>query len=115
MGCSNGKTLEKTKNGNGKFSFPKCSSTFDLESEVFSMVVNDHCHVLLGVENAVQVLDITEKKVSQKFTELTGRVNCMIKLTNGQIVTAGQDKKIQVWDINDCQCKNTFTRHTSMI
>ena len=115
MGCSNGKTVEKQKNGNGKFTFPKCVSTFELDNEVYSMLTVDSSKVLLGMDKEVKTLEIGTKNITPLFAEHTGRVNSMLKLKSGQIATASQDKSIKVWNLSEPQSKMTLTGHTSMI
>ena len=44
-----------------------------------------------------------------------GRINCVIKLSNNKIVTAGQDKTIKVWEIDNKNSLMTLSRHKSMI
>ena len=45
----------------------------------------------------------------------TGYVYALLALKNGDLVSAGLDKAIQIWDTNNWTIKRTLTGHTGMI
>ena len=107
--------MEKEKFKNGKLTFPKCASTFEVDSVVYSMLTIDSSKILMGMDREVKTLDIGTKKITPLFSEHTGRVNSMLRLKSGLIATTSPDKSIKVWDLSESQSKMTLTGHTSMI
>lgn len=113
MGCGQSRTVD----GNGKESkgYPVCRMTIDLTKLVDSMVAFDEKRIILGAKDELQILDYSQKNITPLSTEHKGRINCVIKLSNNEIVTAGQDKTIKVWTIDNKNSLMTLTGHTSMI
>ena len=113
MGCDQGKTI----NGTGKENkgFPVCRMTIDLTKKVDSMTAYDENRIILGARDELQILDCSKKSITKLSTEHKGRINCVIKLSNGEIVTAGQDKTIKVWKIDSSSSLMTLEGHKSMI
>ena len=113
MGCGQSRTVD----GNGKENkgYPVCRMTIDLTKLVDSMVAFDEKRIILGAKDELQILDYSQKNITPLSTEHKGRINCVIKLSNNEIVTAGQDKTIKVWTIDNKNSLMTLTGHTSMI
>ena len=113
MGCDQGKTI----NGTGKENkgFPVCRMTIDLTKKVDSMTAYDENRIILGARDELQILDCSKKSITKLSNEHKGRINCVIKLSNGEIVTAGQDKSIKVWKIDSSSSLMTLEGHKSMI
>ena len=113
MGCSQGQTVEsKGKENKG---FPICKVTINISKLVDSMVDYDENRVILGARDELQILDIKTKVITPLSNEHKGRINGVIKLSNYEIVTAGQDKTIKVWKIDSKNSLMTLTGHKSMI
>jgi WD40 repeat protein len=113
MGCGQGKTVEsKGKENKG---FPVCRMTMDLTKIVNSMIAYDDNRIILGAKDELQLLDCSNKSITPISTEHKGRINCVIKLSNNDIITAGQDKTIKVWKIDNKNSIMTLEGHTSMI
>ena len=113
MGCGQGKTIES--NGKENKGYPVCKMTIDLSKLVDSMVTYDKNRIILGARDELQILVCSHKTITPISTEHKGRINCVIKLSNNQIVTAGQDKTIKVWVIDNKSSLMTLTGHKSMI
>lgn len=113
MGCGQSQTVEKIDKGNN--SFPVCRLTLDITKLVNSMVAYDENRIILGSKDELQILDISSKIITPLSTEHKGRINCVIKLSNNEIVTAGQDKTIKVWNIDNPKSLMTLKGHKSMI
>lgn len=113
MGCSQSKTVESQ--GKENKGFPFCRLTIDLTKLVDSMAVYDENRIILGAKDELQILDYSQKNIIPLSTEHKGRINCVIKLSNNEIATAGQDKTIKLWKIDNKESLMTLTGHTSMI
>ena len=113
MGCASGRTVEGT--GKENKGFPVCRKTIELQKLVDSMVAYDQNRIILGAKDELQILNIDEGVITSLSTEHKGRINCMIKLSNNEIVTAGQDKTIKVWTIDNKNSLETLAGHKSMI
>jgi len=113
MGCASGRTVEGT--GKENKGFPVCRKTIELQKLVDSMVSYDQKRIILGAKDELQILNIDEGVITSLSTEHKGRINCMIKLSNNEIVTAGQDKTIKVWTIDNKNSLETLAGHKSMI
>jgi len=113
MGCASGRTVEGT--GKENKGFPVCRKTIELQKLVDSMVSYDQNRIILGAKDELQILNIDEGVITSLSTEHKGRINCMIKLSNNEIVTAGQDKTIKVWTIDNKNSLETLAGHKSMI
>ena len=113
MGCASGRTVEGT--GKENKGFPVCRKTIELQKLVDSMVSYDQNRIILGAKDELQILNIDEGVVTSLSTEHKGRINCVIKLSNNEIATAGQDKTIKVWTIDNKNSLETLAGHKSMI
>lgn len=113
MGCGQGRTVESS--GKENKGFPVCRMTIDLTKLVDSMAAYDENRIILGARDELQLLDCSNKNITPFSTEHKGRINCTLKMSNNEIVTAGQDKTIKVWKIDSKQSLMTLTGHTSMI
>ena len=113
MGCDQGKTVES--NGKENKGFPVCRNTIELTKMVDSMTAYDKDRIILGARDELQILDCNTKNITPLSSEHKGRINCVIKLSNGEIVTAGQDKTIKVWKIDSKDSLMTLSGHKSMI
>ena len=113
MGCASGRTVEGT--GKENKGFPVCRKTIELQKLVDSMVAYDQNRIILGAKDELQILNINEGVITSLSTEHKGRINCVIKLSNNEIVTAGQDKTIKVWTIDNKNSLETLAGHKSMI
>ena len=113
MGCGQGRTVESS--GKENKGFPVCRMTIDLTKLVDSMAAYDEIRIILGARDELQLLDCSNKSITPLSTEHKGRINCTIKMSNDEIVTAGQDKTIKVWKIDSKESLMTLAGHTSMI
>jgi WD40 repeat protein len=113
MGCDQGKTIDNI--GKENKGFPLCRMTIELTKKVDSMTAYDENRIILGARDELQILDCSKKSISPLSTEHKGRINCVIKLSNGDIVTAGQDKTIKVWKLDNKSSLITLSGHKSMI
>lgn len=113
MGCDQGKTIDNI--GKENKGFPLCRMTIELTKKVDSMTAYDENRIILGARDELQILDCSKKSISPLSTEHKGRINCVIKLSNGNIVTAGQDKTIKVWKLDNKSSLITLSGHKSMI
>ena len=113
MGCGQGRTVESS--GKENKGFPVCRMTIDLTKLVDSMAAYDENRIILGARDELQLLDCSNKSITPLSTEHKGRINCTLKMSNDEIVTAGQDKTIKVWKIDSKESLMTLTGHTSMI
>lgn len=113
MGCDQGKTIDNI--GKENKGFPLCRMTIELTKKVDSMTAYDENRIILGARDELQILDCSKKSISPLSTEHKGRINCVIKLSNGDIVTAGQDKTIKVWKLDNKSSLMTLSGHKSMI
>ena len=114
MGCAQGKTIEEDRSKNN-YGFPACRKSINLEKAVDSLVAHDPQQVYLGARDELQLLDLKTDSISCFSTEHKGRINVLIKLKDGRLASAGQDKLIKVWDINSKESLMTLEGHTSMI
>ena len=113
MGCGQGRTVESS--GKENKGFPVCRMTIDLTKLVDSMATFDEIRIILGARDELQVLDLSNKSITPLSKEHVGRINCILKMSNDEIVTAGQDKTIKVWKIDSKESLMTLTGHNSMI
>ena len=113
MGCGQWKTLDTQ--GKENKGFPVCRMTIELSKLVDSMAAYDEHTIILGARDELQILDCSKKSITPLSKEHKGRINCVIKLSNNEIVTAGQDKNIKVWKIDKNESLMTLTGHKSMI
>ena len=114
MGCSTSdRTKEETRETNK--GYPVCRLSVSITGEIDSMVSYDSNRIILGGKNELQLFDSKTKEISLLSNEHRGRINCLIKLPDGKIVSGGQDSKIKIWDINKKECISTLEGHTSII
>lgn len=113
MGCESGKTLEK--NGVNNNGFPMCILTIPLTTEVDALTSYNDKQLILGGNDELQLFDGETKTIKEISKEHVGRINCLIKLKDGKIVSGGQDYTIKIWDIEKKQTIFTLKGHTSMI
>ena len=108
MGCAQGKTIEEDRSKNN-YGFPACRKSINLEKAVDSLVAHDPQQVYLGARDELQLLDLKTDSISCFSTEHKGRINVLIKLKDGRLASAGQDKLISggsdkralIWDMNE--------------
>ncbi|MCQ2973130.1 MAG: WD40 repeat domain-containing protein [archaeon] len=114
MGCGGSKTKEVVVKA-PKFAFPKCIDTIQTQKEPSFITTSEDKNILVAFGNEVQKMDVIKHTFSSKFSEHTGSINCMIRLSSGLIVSAGEDKIIKVWNESNGECKGTLSGHKSMI
>ena len=113
MGCSDGRTVEgKPKENHG---FPVCKFTIPLTKPTDAIKAVSDDQILLGAKDEIEILEISTKNITAYSKEHVGRINSFVKMTSGNIATAGQDKSIKVWDLSKKESLMTFTGHKSMI
>lgn len=116
MGCGQSKAIEDDdRNIESNNVFPTCRKSINFEKEIYSILVYDPQKIFLGTRDELQLLDLKTDNISCFSKEHKGRINALIKLKDGQIVSGGQDKLIKVWDINEQKSLMTLEGHTSMI
>ena len=116
MGCAcavGGITLESK--GKANSGFPLCQETYPLTIDTDIVLPINEEKFLLGGKDEIQIFDLPTKKITTYSKEHKGRINCIIKLSNGNFATAGQDKLIKIWDLTKNESLMTLTGHTSMI
>lgn len=114
MGCGNGRTLDSQRPL--KNEYPQCIFTYSLTKEVESLVSLDETHLLLGAKDELQLFDYNTKTISTVSSkDYSTRINYLIKLSDGKVASAGQDKTIRIWDISQNKLLYSLTGHTSMI
>ena len=113
MGCSTGRTVERDKiNNNG---YPICRLSIPLQMEVGSLCALNNDKLILGAKEELQCFDCISKSITPISKEHKGRINCIIKLSNGNIATGSQDNTIKIWDIEKKEVLYTLNGHTSII
>ena len=113
MGCTNERTVEKEKIKNS--GYPVCRLTVPLTIEVDSLAPFNNDKLVLGAKNELQLFEGENKSIITISKEHKGRINCLIRLSDGRIVSGGQDNTIKVWDIDKKQSIYTFKEHTSIV
>ena len=113
MGCSSERTIEGQKIKNS--GYPICRLTIPLISEINAIAPFNNDKLVLGAKNELQLYDNTNKSIITISKEHKGRINCLIRLSDGRIVSGGQDNTIKIWDIDKKQSIYTFKEHTSII
>ena len=79
--------------------YPVCKLTIPLTMEVDALVALSEDKLLLGGKEELQLFEGQNKTLSEVSKEHNGRINCLIRLSDGKIVSGGQDSTIKVWDI----------------
>ena len=113
MGCASGRTVEKDKKENK--GYPVCRLTVNLTTEVGAITALNDEKLVLGAKNELSLFEGENKTITSISKDYKGRINCLIKLSNGNIASGGQDCTIKIWDIEKKQILTTLTGHTSMI
>ena len=116
MGCSNERTIEGKKELNS--GYPICRLTFPLEDEIDAITAYNNEKLVLGAKDKLLLFEGENKSIttiSSKNKEHKGRINCLKKLSNGQIASGGQDTTIKIWDIDKKELITTLEGHTSII
>ncbi len=113
MGCSNQKTVEHTKAANN--GYPVCIMTIPLTVDVNALIALDDDKLLLGGKEKLQLFEGKKKSISEISKEHNGRINCFAKLSDGKIVSGGQDCTIKVWDLEQKKSIFTLNGHNSFI
>ena len=113
MGCSDGRTKEGGKNLN--IEYPICLSTIPLESEISSLISFNEEKLLLGGNNEILLFETKNESITPILKDQMGRINCLIKLSDGTIAAGSQVSTIYIWDINKKQKLYQLEGHTSMV
>ena len=113
MGCSNERTVEGNKTINS--GYPVCRLTIPLQTQVTAIASLNNERLVLGSKNEISIFEGENKNITTISKEIKGRINCLIRLSNGNVASGGQDTTIKIWDIDKKQLVSTLTGHTSMI
>lgn len=113
MGCQCGKTVEINKIVNN--GYPTCKMTIPLTNDVDALTYIGDDKLILGGDEEMQLLDGQSKLITQISKEHNGRINCLIKLSDGRIASGGQDNTIKIWNINKKETLFTLNGHKSII
>ena len=113
MGCSNERTVEGNKTINS--GYPVCRLTIPLQTQVTAIASLNNERLVLGSKNEISLFEGENKNITTISKEIKGRINCLIRLSNGNVASGGQDTTIKIWDIDKKQLVSTLTGHTSMI
>ena len=119
MGCCSQRTIEGSKIVNN--GFPVCILTIPLSDErgdigeIGALAPLNDKKLVLGGKDKLYLFDGESKQISTISDKHKGRVNCLIKLSNGQIASGGQDNTIKIWDIDKKELLYTLEGHTSII
>ena len=113
MGCSNERTVEGNKTINN--GYPVCRLTIPLQTQVTAIASLNNERLVLGSKNEISLFEGENKNITTISKEIKGRINCLIRLSNGNVASGGQDTTIKIWDIDKKQLVSTLTGHTSMI
>jgi WD40 repeat protein len=113
MGCGNERTIEGKKSPNN--GYPLCRLTIPLTSEVDAIAPLEGEKLVLGAKNELQLFEGENKAITTISSEHKGRINCLIRLSNGNIASGGQDNTIKIWDIAKKEAIATLKGHTSIV
>ena len=116
MGCSNERTIEKPEEKNK--GFPVCRYTHSLTGEICSMVALNSKLLVLGGNNELLLFDLNSKEIiviSKENNAKKNRVNHLIKIPDGKVISGHQNGAIKVWDIENKKVLYTLEGHASMI
>ena len=113
MGCESGKTTENNpKINNG---YPVCTLSIPLAMDVGALASIGNNKLILGAKGELQLFNGKNKSITEISKDHIGRINCLIKLSNGNVASGGQDSTIKIWDINKKEILFTLKGHTSII
>ena len=115
MGCSHGKTIELNKRPNDSNLYPVGKMTLPLTLEVDSICAYNEEKIILGCKGELQIYDLKSKSTSFISKDHLNRINCLLKLKDGIIVSAGQDSFIKLWNMEKNECIGTLEGHTSYV
>ena len=113
MGCGNERTVEGQKAKNS--GYPVCRLTVPLAAEVDAIAALNNDKLALGTKNELLLFERENKSITTIGYGHKGRINCLIKLSNGNIASGGQDNTIKIWEIGKKEPICTLTGHTSII
>ena len=113
MGCTSEKTKDVILENNNKY--PVCRLSISIIGEFNSILAYDSKRIILGGNDEIKIFDSTSNEVSILSKDIKGRINCLIKLPNGNVVSGGQDSKIKIWDIDKKECLYILEGHKSII
>ena len=113
MGCSGERTVEGDKKENK--GYPVCRLTVPFTLEIDSLTALNDKTLILGAKGELQLFEEENKTISTISKEHKGRINCLIKLSNGKVASGGQDNTIKIWDIEKKELICTLKGHTSII
>jgi WD40 repeat protein len=113
MGCSNERTIEKQQEKNK--GYPVCRFTVPITREICSMIAINPKTLILGGKNELLSFDFDTKEITVISSEIKGRINCLLKTPEGNIMSGGQDTTIKIWDIANKKLLSTLEGHTSII
>ena len=113
MGCGNERTVEGNKSSNN--GYPVLRLTVPLKAEVGAMVALNNEKLVLGTKNELQLFEGENKSITTIASGHKGFINCLIKLSNGNVASGGQDNTIKIWDIEKKEVICTLTGHTSIV
>ena len=113
MGCGQSKIVEQEKKP--AMGYPVCKLSLPISLEIDSIAAYNDEKIVLGAKGELQLYDIKQKNITVISKDHLTRINSIIKLSNGYIVTAGQDSNILIWDIEKNKCIGSLKGHTSYI
>lgn len=113
MGCSNERTVEKSSEKNK--GYPLCRFTHTLPGEVNSMLTLNSNTLILGGNNQLLSFDLNTKEITVISNDIKKRIDSLIKIPDGKIISGGQLGEIKMWDIENKKCLLTLEGHTSMV
>ena len=70
---------------------------------------------ILVAKDELKSIDLNTSEISIILKEIKDRINCLIKLPVGKVVSGGQDANLKIWDITKKECLYTVKGHTSII
>ena len=79
------------------------------------MVAIDSKNIILEAKDELKSIDLNTSEISTISKEIKDRINCLIKLPDGKVVSRGQDDNLKIWDITKKECLYTIKGHMSII
>ena len=119
MGCCNQRTIEGNKIVNS--GFPVCILTIPLKDEkgeigeIQAITAFNENKLVLGGKDKLLLLDGESQEIKTISDKHKGRINCLIKLSNGNVASGGQDTTIKIWNIEKNELISTLEGHKSII